>query len=290
MNHERGERLGEPGEFELLEALGRCVRAQEASHADQDVAFAPMPHARREALLDRVLGPGLATETEDDPGDEVPGPPSPAVGPTEPTAIAVSTDEPAANDGGRAWVWLRYLAGAVAAAAMLVVSVPGSEPEPESGAHELAPAIPGRPAFGSVRIDGGSPLPAHQGDDDPEESRAVCLGRPLQLTLASTKGQRIDPATPLELVLEATPPHGSGHRLSFELGHDERFAWADDGRALVYEGPLERLAPLAPGPWTLQLRAGAPGACARQADRTGCTTLPVQTIHVLPTSACHDPR
>lgn len=288
MNHERGHRLGEPGEFELLDDLGRWVREQEASHADQDVAFMPMPPARREALLDRVLGPSLATEA--DPRDTAAGSPSPTVGPTEPASTSVSTDEPAANDGGRASAWLRYLAGAAAAAAMLVAIVPRSEPEPERGVDELASAVPARPAFGSVRIDGGSPLPAHQGDDEPGESRTVCLGRSLQLTLASTKGQRIDPATPLELVLEATPPHGSGHRLTFDLGRDERFTWADEGRALVYEGPLERLAPLAPGPWALQLRAGAPGACARPDDRTGCTTLPVQTIHVLPESACHDPR
>jgi hypothetical protein len=290
MNHEEGQRLGDPGEFALLEDLGRWVREHEPGHPhegrDRDEGFTPMPPERREALLERVLG---LTTADGRTGQQEPAVTGGTAGTTEPTAGSVSTDEPAANDGGRRSRWLGYLSASAAVAAALVVIVPSVRPDPTPTLASPALSAPpaARPAFGSVRLDGGGSLPAHQGKAPASDARAVCLGQPLQLTLAAAKGHRIDPTVPLELVLEATPPRGSAHRLTFEVGRDERFAWADEGRALVYEGPLERLAPLAPGPWTLQLSAGAPGTCGRRDDRSGCTTLPVQVIEVVASSACH---
>lgn len=270
MNDGKVERLGDREEFKLLDDLGRWVRDNEAQAARDEPDFVPMPRERREALLDRVVGPAGRDEA------------APAtLG--EPTTVP--THEAAANDRGRISTILACLATAAAVAAFFII--PTASP-PSVDGHRQAVADE-RPGFASIRIDGGGPVPAHLGGGS-EPADLLCLGRPLRLTLAAAKGQRIDPATPLELVLAATPPWGPGHRLTFEIGHDERFTWAGGGRALVYQGPLEHLVPLTPGPWTLELSAGLPGACSRRDDRSACITLPAQTIEVVAEGSCDAPR
>jgi len=270
MNDGKVERLGDHEEFKLLDDLGRWVRDNEAKAALDEPDFVPMPRERREALLDRVLGPAGRGEA-----------PPPTFG--EPTTVP--THEAAANDRGRLSTIVGCLAAAAAVAAFF--ALPAASP-PKADGHRH-PAGDERPGFASLRIDGGGPVPAHLGGAS-EPADLLCLGRPLRLTLAAARGQQIDPSTPLELVLAATPPWGPGLRLTFEIGHDERFTWAGGGRALVYEGPIERLVPLTPGPWTLELSAGAPGACSRRDDRSACITLPAQTIEVAAEGACNAPR
>lgn len=269
MNERKVEHLGDLEEFKLLDDLGRWVRDNEAQDAQDEPDFVPMPRERREALLDRVLGPAGRDE--------------PAATLGEPTTIP--THEAAANDRGRLSAILGSLVAAAAVAAFFTVQ---SASPPDAAGHH-PPAGDERPGFASVRIDGGGPVPAHLGGGS-EPADRLCLGRPLRLSLAAAKGQRIDPATPLELVVAATPPWGPGHRLTFEIGHDERFTWAGGGRALVYEGPLEDLVPLTHGPWTLELSAGPPGACSRRDDRSACITLPAQTIEVVAEGSCDAPR
>jgi hypothetical protein len=267
MNDAKRDRLGDPQEFKLLEDLGRWVRDEEASRELVEPAFQPMAQDRAEALIERLLGPERAA-------------PAPA-------PIVVPVREAAANDPGRLRAIVGYAATAAAIVGTFFAVKPRTEPDPaRSIAAREATSVPAKPSIGSVRLDGGGPLPAHQGPGDPRDPTLLCLGRPMQLTLAATMGQRMDPVAPLEVTLDATPPWGSSHRFVFDIGHDDRFEWVDGGQALVFRGPLEHLAPLTPGPWTLQLSAGMPGACSHREDRSGCLSMSAQTIEVISRDAC----
>lgn len=139
-----------------------------------------------------------------------------------------------------------------------------------------------------MRIDGGGPPPAHQGASPSPEAQLLCQDRPMRLVLATPLGSSIDTNAPLELTLEATPPAGSGHRFAFDVRRDERWQWVDGGRALLFAGTLEQLAPLTPGRWTLQVSAGAPGACSVRGG-LGCSSLEVRTIEVIAKGSCDAP-
>lgn len=273
MNDAKRDRLGDPQEFKLLEDLGRWVREQEPSYALVEPAFQPMSREREEELLAQILGPESS---------EVAARPRavPAVAP-----ILMPEREAAANDHGRFLAIAGYVATAAAIVGTFFVVRPRTEPDQALAARD-ATSAPAKPTFGSVRIDGGGPLPAHQGLGVPKGQQPLCLGRPMQLTLAAIKGQRIDPSVPLEVTLVAAPPWGPSHRFVYDIGHEGRFEWVDGGQALVFRGPLEQLAPLTPGPWTLQLSAGAPGACSHRDDRSGCLSMPAQTIEVIARDGC----
>jgi hypothetical protein len=276
MNDAKRERLGAPQEFKLLEDLGRWAREQESRSVRVEPTFQPMSRDREEELIEQILGP---ERTE------------PAARPARAMAAAapiqVLEREAAANDHGRFLAVVGYAATAAAVIGTFLAVRPQTEPDPARAlAARSAASVPAKPSFGSLRIDGGRPLPVHQGVSVPDDQPPLCLGRPMQLTLAATKGQRIEPSAPLEITLEATPPWGASHRFIYAIGHDDRFEWVDGGQALVFRGPLEQLAPLSPGPWTLQLSAGAPGACSHRNDRSGCLSMPAQTIEVIAQDSC----
>lgn len=293
MNDGNSPRLGDPHEFKLLEDLGRWVRESEAKAERDEPAFERFPAHRVDALIDRVL------QVQEQ------GPP--------PTVAATVPIEPQPANGRGRWLssvaYFTVAAAAVVATFFVVVPRPGSRRAATvaDGSSELSSGLwsgrsselgsePGvakdtRPAFASVRIDGGGPPPEHQGaglveNGKPHDAQLVCLGRPLQLALAVTKGQHVDPSVPLEITLEATPPWGSSHRFVYDVGHDDRFAWVDDGQALVFSGTLEQLAPLSPGRWTLQISAGTPGTCSLHQDRSACFSTKVRTIEVIEHNHC----
>lgn len=265
---------------ELLHDLGRWVREQEA-RAEPVVepvvepGFEPFPDERADALIERALAAQDAEVVE------------PAA------AVATTSIEPEPPQTGRLLSMAAYLVAAAAAVAATFLAVAPS-PEPED--HDrvarhgessgLAADGPAGPAFASLRIEGGGPLPLHQGKAIPRDSQQICLGRPMQLTLAVAKEGHVDPSEPLELVLEATPPWGSGHRFTYDVARDERLRWVDGGQALVFSGTLEQLAPLTPGSWTVQLSAGAPGTCSLRREGSGCTSMKVRTLEVIAQEGC----
>lgn len=277
MNDGKRDRLGDTGEFELLEELGRWTREQGEAEgepldpSDEVPAFEGFPDDRIDALVDRALQ--IQDESQRPIGELL---------------------EPAANDRGR----LSWVAPAAAAVAAIVgtfaIVTPRSGPRTDlevtqqapAATGPAAPAIPTAPPFASVRIDGGGPPPSHQGPASTTEPPRICQDRPMQLTLAVTRGQPIDPAMPLELTLEATPPWGPSHRFVYDVSRDERWQWSDDGQALVFSGTLDRLAALTPGRWTLRIDAGAPGACSVREPGSGCSSMKVRNIEVVSAQGC----
>lgn len=270
MHDEQTERSGAPHEFPLFEDVGRWIqerdtRREQASADGEDPAFESFPDDGAEALIDRALR---------------------ARGIARPVVSSTPTEQPA--NGPSLWSVIYGLATAAAIVGTFMVSMPRPTPHSELGLSSTPLAGASGPLFASMRIDGGGPSPLHQGQvhASPTDAQLLCQDRTMQLVLAAPSGQTLDPVEPLELTLEAMPPWGPSVRFSYLVGPNERFTWVDSGRAVVFSGTLEELAPLTPGPWALHMSAGAPGACSQRGQGSGCSSLEVRTIEVIARDQC----
>lgn len=247
---------GDDREQRLIDDLGRLARDKRARGDDVASEYRGLDSERAQAMLD-------ALEAED--------------GPAQPAAVLSPKRPPQSERRIHA---ITAAVTALAAAAAVVLLLRGTPPtETTTTASVPASEGPASPLpFGSWRIDGGGPRAVHQG---PAPSKGlVCSSRPLELVLALTPGEPLDRSKPLELVLVSTPVEGQSTRHAFVVDEDDRLSWTPDGGALVLRGTLESLAPLSPGPWTIEPRVGPPGACTSTPAGPRCTSLGVRAIEV----------